>query len=100
MSDQAESLTGDQLLAKLREPLPVEQGESRPGFTAYANRLDDLFGASGWDQNAHATAEGVRCEITLRHEGFTLVQRSAISRNTERAFILCCHLIGVGRSQG
>lgn len=98
MNNSVNGLTAEEVIAKLREPLPVKDGEFEPSLTAYLERLDELFGQE-WSQDVQATAQGVRCEITLVHDGFTLMKKSAIERSTIKATIMCCHFLGMGRSQ-
>ena len=98
MSNSKENMTEKEVLARLKEPLPIESDASEPNLNAYLERLDELFGKE-WEQDIQATASGVRCEITLNHGGFYFLRRSAIASDTIKAFILCCHMLGMGRSQ-
>ena len=98
MSNPIEGLTEEEILARLKATLPVEDGYSEPKLDAYLERLDELFGRE-WQQDVQATAKGVRCEITLDRDGYTFLKRSAISNTTTKAIILCCYILGMGRSQ-
>ena len=98
MSNSKERMTKEEAVAGLRKPLPVDDNIGEPSLNAYLDRLDELFGQE-WEQEVQATASGVRCEITIAHLGGFYVKRSAIADNTDEAFKLCCHMIGLGRTQ-
>lgn len=91
-------MTKEEVIAKLKAPLPVDDDAGEPNLNAYLDRLDELFGQE-WDQDVQATAKGVRCEITIDHLSGFYIKRSAIAHHTSTAFKLCCHMIGLGRSQ-
>ena len=98
MSNSKERMTEEEAIARLRKPLPVDDDIGEPNLNAYLDRLDELFGQE-WEQDVQATAKGVRCEITINHLGGFYIKRSAIAHNTPAAIKLCCHMIGMGRSQ-
>lgn len=84
-------------MAKLQADLPVRECEDVPDLTAYLERLDELFGED-WEQDVQGTPSGVRCGITIDHTGVYL-KRVAIADTMTEAFKLCCHMLGMGRSQ-
>ena len=98
MNNTKERMTKEEVIEKLRSPLPVDDDTGEPNLNAYLDRLDELFGQE-WAQDVQATASGVRCEITIRHSSDFYIKRSAIAPNTSSAIKLCCHMIGMGRSQ-
>ena len=98
MNKSIEEMTEEEVLAELKRPLPLAEGDSEPDLNAYLERLDELFGKE-WEQDVQATASGVRCEITLNRGGFYFLKRSAIAHDTIYAFKMCCHMLGMGRSQ-
>ena len=90
-------MTEEEVLARLKDTLPTDDDTGEPTLNAYLDRLDELFG-QGWEQEIQATASGVRCEITI-DQGGIYIKRSAIAPNTPEAIKLCCHMLGIGRSQ-
>ena len=50
MSNPIEGLTEEEILARLKATLPVEDGYSEPKLDAYLERLDELFGRE-WQQD-------------------------------------------------
>ena len=80
-----------EILERLKAPLPVEGGASEPSISAFIERLEEVFDED-FDIDIQATAQGVRCEITIDQIGFDM-KRSAIGSGDKDAIKKCCYLM-------